>query len=88
MNKGTAEPTRPHRPRGRDTGTLNRLDGGPGQPRRCAVVLNERNEIVLTLGPSSVAIPRHSVRLTPDEARRLASDLLAFAGALDGSCGE
>lgn len=88
MNKGSAEPTRPHRPNGRDTGPLHILLDGSGRPRRCAVAINECNEIVLTLGPSSVAITRHSVRLTPDEARRLAADLLAFAGAIDGSCGE
>lgn len=52
------------------------------------VAMNQRDEIVLTVGPLIGSRARHSTRLAPGEARRLAADLLAFAGVVDGSLGE
>ncbi len=86
MDKQPIESTRsgPHH-RGAE-GPFRRDVGNLERPRTSGVSLNEHDEIVLT-----VTLPsgrRHATRLGAAEARRLAADLLAFAGAVDGSSGE
>ncbi|HEX8166424.1 MAG TPA: hypothetical protein VF601_11630 [Beijerinckiaceae bacterium] len=66
------------------------LDGAPesacnGGHAPYVVVLDGRDEIVLKVRPSG-AFPRAPLlRLDPAAARRLAGELLAFAGAIDGA---
>lgn len=58
-----------------------------GRADACGLAL-DRNEIVLTIGLATAAGDRSSARLGTGDARRLAADLLAFAGAVDGSSGD
>lgn len=87
MSKPVAEPTRSE-VRSGSAGPGRRCAGGLRRPKQCAVTLSAHDEIVLTVGMSNVFVGRHSARLQPGEARRLAADLLAFAGAVDGSSGD
>jgi hypothetical protein len=49
------------------------------------VTLGGRDEIVLKLQPPATFLRDSSLRLDPAAARRLAGELLAFAGAIDGA---
>jgi hypothetical protein len=50
--------------------------------------LDLRDEIVLTVGSAGILERGPSIRLAADGARKLAGQLLAYAGALDGSAGD
>jgi len=74
--------------RGRSVSDPFRPDFGDFErDRTCAVAMKSPDEIILTIGPPEDHL-RYAARLTPSEARRVATDLLAFAGAVDGSLGD
>jgi hypothetical protein len=50
--------------------------------------LDQRDEIILTLGTPGLLERGPSIRLPAEGARKLAGQLLAYAGALDGSAGD
>jgi hypothetical protein len=57
------------------------------EAERCAVSAGGCDRVVLTLRANALG-RRHTVSLTAREARRLAANLLAQAGAVDGSTGD
>jgi hypothetical protein len=71
-------------------GSPSGLDGAPtpepnDERASYVVVRNGRDEIVLKVRPTG-AFPRDPLlRLDPAAARRLAGELLAFAGTIDGA---
>jgi hypothetical protein len=65
-----------------------RFSAVPENPHAYAVSRGGREKVVLALRALDGLERSPSVRLTPRDARRLAADLLACAGAIDGSMGD